>query len=207
LRPSTIRSHTAVYWSFFHRLLQKAEAAGLYRNVFVVEPEFVELTSRIQKDFLHSNGQTMKDFGQALLLAVQLCSKHHVRFEDYMDRVLCIPRTTAKTVMASFAQDVTPDFGYDHLKLMTTVKDPEVRREMEIKRKEGYSPEMLRQELRGDPIPGPFTASEPLPREALQRDVLERNRESLQKKIADFTKKLTEIESKLEQLGQDGSAE
>ncbi|MEI8092831.1 MAG: hypothetical protein WCG80_01325 [Spirochaetales bacterium] len=205
-RPTTIRSHTAAYWSLFHRLLGRAEQLGVYRNVFRAEPEFLELTATIEKKFLHNNGQTMKDFGQALLQAVQLCTKYHVRFEDYMDRVLCIPRNTAKTVMASFAQDVTPDFGYDHLKLMTTVKDPEIRREMEIKRKEGYSPEMLRQELRGDPVPGPFISG-PLDRESLERDVLERNREALQKKIAEYSRKLTEIESKLERLGLEGPDE
>jgi hypothetical protein len=205
-RPTTIRSHTAAYWSLFHRLLARAEQLGAYRNIFRAEPEFLELTATIEKKFLQSNGQMMKDFGQALLQAVQLCTKFHVRFEDYMDRVLCIPRTTAKTVMASFAQDVTPDFGYDHLKLMTTVKDPEVRREMEIKRKEGYSPEMLRQELRGDPIPGPFISG-PVDRESLERDVLERNREALQKKIAEYSRKLSEIETKLEHLGQEAHDE
>ncbi len=203
-RPSTIRSHTAVYWSLFHRLLQKAEEVGLYRNVFVVEPDFVTLTTRIQSRFLQSNGQLMKDFGQALLEAVQLCTKHHVRFEDYMDRILCIPRSTAKTVMASFAQDVTPEFGYDHLKMMTTVKDPEVRREMEMKRKEGYSPEMLRQELRGDPLPTDYSGAPLNDPDMLQREVLERNREALRKKIADFSRKLEEIETKLQTLGGEG---
>jgi len=199
-RPSTIRSHTSVYWSLFHRLLQKAEDLGLYRNVFRSEPEFLELTRHIEKDFLQSNGQMMKDFGQALLLAVQLCSKYHVRFEDYMDRVLCIPRTTAKTVMASFAQDVTPDFGYDHLKLMTGVKDPVIRRDMELKRKEGYSPEMLRQELHGDPIPGPFLIGNNLNPDSLAKEVLERNREALQKKIADYTRKLEAVEARLQKF-------
>jgi hypothetical protein len=199
-RPTTIRSHTSVYWSLFHRLLKKAEDNGIYRNVFRTEPEFLELTRHIEQDFLQSNGQMMKDFGQALLLAVQLCSKYHVRFEDYMDRILCIPRTTAKTVMASFAQDVTPDFGYDHLKLMTGVKDPEIRREMELKRKEGYSPEMLRQELHGDPIPGPFVTGKNPDPDSLAKQVLERNREALQKKIADYTKKLEVVEARLQQF-------
>src|SRR5688572_3924102 len=47
-RPTTIRSHTSVYWSFFHRLLAKAEEMGLYRNVFVSEPEFQRLTEEIK---------------------------------------------------------------------------------------------------------------------------------------------------------------
>ncbi len=199
-RPSTTRSHTAVYWSLFHRLLQKAEEMDLYRNVFLTQPDFVNLTSQIQARFLQSNGQLMKDFGQALLEAVQLCTKHHVRFEDYMDRVLRIPRSTAKTVMASFAQDVTPEFGYDHLKMMTTVKDPELRREMETKRREGYSPEMLRQELRGDPMPQDFSGAPLSDPELIQREALERSREALRKKIADFSKKLEEVETKLQTL-------
>jgi hypothetical protein len=203
MTPTTIRSHTSVYWSLFHRLLAKAEEKGLYRNVFVAEPEFQKLTQEIKTKYLANNGQLMKDFGQTLLQAVQLCGKHHVRFEDYMDRVLCIPRTTAKTVMASFAQDVTPDFGFDHLKMMTSVKDPEVRRDMEHKRREGYSTEMLRQELRGDPLPEITPAPMPDPIEA-KVDLLERSREQLRKKIDDWTRKLEELEQKIEALKNPG---
>ncbi len=198
-RPTTLRSHTSVYWSLFHRLLTKAEEKGLYRNIFLAEPAFQKLTDEIKTKYLASNGQLMKDFGQTLLQAVQLCGKHHVRFEDYMDRVLCIPRTTAKTVMAGFAQDVTPDFGFDHLKMMTSVKDPEVRREMEFKRREGYSPEMLRQELKGEPLPEITPAPMPDPVEA-QVDLLERSREQLKRKIDDWTRKLEELEHKIEVL-------
>lgn len=198
-RPTTIRSHTSVYWSLFHRLLAKAEDMGLYRNVFASEPEFVKLTDEIKSKYLANNGQLMKDFGQTLLQAVQLCGKHHVRFEDYMDRVLCIPRTTAKTVMASFAQDVTADFGFDHLKMMTSVKDPEVRRDMEHKRREGYSTEMMRQELRGEPLPEIVASPKPDPVEA-QLELLERSREQLQKKISDWERRLEELDHKIDAL-------
>jgi len=199
VRPVTMRSHNSVYWSLFHRLLAKAEEVGVYRNVFVAEPEFVQLTEEIKTKYLAHNGQLMKDFGQTLLHAVQLCGKHHVRFEDYMDRVLCIPRTTAKTVMASFAQDVTPDFGFDHLKMMTSVKDPEVRRDMEHKRREGYSTEMLRQELKGEPLPEISPSPMPDPLEA-KVELLERSREALRKKIEDWNRKLEELEHKIEAL-------
>jgi hypothetical protein len=198
-KPTTMRSHNSVYWSLFHRLLAKAEELNLYKNVFIEEPEFQKLTDEIKHKYLATNGQLMKDFGQALLQAVQLCGKHHVRFEDYMDRVLCIPRTTAKTVMASFAQDVTPDFGFDHLKMMTSVKDAEVRRDMELKRREGYSTEMLRQELKGEPLPEITPAPMPDPVEA-QVDLLERSREQLQKKIEDWSRKLEELDQKIEAL-------
>jgi hypothetical protein len=205
-RPRSLRSHTSVYWSFFHRLLSKAEEMGIYKNVFVAEPEFQKLTDEIKTKYLATNGQLMKDFGQTLLQAVQLCGKHHVRFEDYMDRVLCIPRTTAKTVMASFAQDLTPEFGFDHLKMMTSVKDPEVRRDMELKRKEGYSPEMLRQELRGEPLPEIVNTPMPDPLDA-KIELLERSKEQLQKKIEDWTAKLEDLEQKIEALksGEDGT--
>ncbi len=205
MKPTTIRSHTSVYWSFFHRLLAKAEEMNLYRNVFLAEPEFKKLTEEIKTKYLANNGQLMKDFGQTLLQAVQLCGKHHVRFEDYMDRVLCIPRTTAKTVMASFAQDVTPDFGFDHLKMMTAVKDPDVRRDMEHKRREGYSPEMLRQELKGETLPEVAPAPMPDPIEA-KVDLLERSREQLKRKIDDWTRKLEELELKIEALKNPGEA-
>jgi hypothetical protein len=203
-RPTTIRSHTSVYWSLFHRLLAKAEELGIYRNVFSSEPEFQRLTEEIKTKYLANNGQLMKDFGQTLLHAVQLCGKHHVRFEDYMDRVLCIPRTTAKTVMASFAQDVSADFGFDHLKMMTAVKDPEVRRDMEHKRREGYSTEMMRQELRGEPLPEIVATPKLDPVEA-QIELLERSREQLQKKLSDWQRRLDELEGKIEALKAEGT--
>ena len=198
-RPATIRSHTSVYWSLFHRLLARAEELGVYQNVFQKEPEFLRLTNEIQTRYLAQNGQLMKDFGQALLQAVQLCGKYHVRFEDYMDRVLCMSRTTAKTVMASFAQDLTPEFGFDHLKLMTSVKDPEIRRDMEHKRREGYSTEMLRQELRGDPLPEIEPSAAPDPK-SVKMELLERSREQLQKKVDDWNRKLRDLEQKIEEL-------
>jgi hypothetical protein len=198
-RPNSMRSHTSVYWSLFHRLLAKAEEQGIYRNVFVAEPEFQKLTDEIKSKYMAANGQLMKDFGATLLQAVQLCGKHHVRFEDYMDRVLCIPRTTAKTVMASFAQDLTPEYGFDHLKMMTSVKDPEVRRDMELKRKEGYSTEMLRQELKGEPLPEISPSPMPDPLDA-KVELLERSKEQLQKKIEDWTRKLEDLEHKIEAL-------
>jgi len=190
--PASMRSHTSVYWSLFHRLLAKAEERGLYKNVFAAEPEFQKLTEEIKTKYLANNGQLMKDFGQTLLQAVQLCGKHHVRFEDYMDRVLCIPRTTAKTVMASFAQDVTPDFGFDHLKMMTSVKDPEIRRDMELKRREGYSTEMLRQELRGQPLPE--IIDEP------PEVRLETRRNKLISKLHRMEKEIEKVRKQLEEL-------
>jgi len=198
-RPLSGRGYNSVYWSLFHRLLAKAEQAGLYRNVFTTEPEFQKLTDEIKTRYLAANGQLMKEFGQTLLQAVQLCGKHHVRFEDYMDRVLCIPRSTAKTVMASFAQDVTPEFGFDHLKMMTSVKDPETRRDMEIKRKEGYSTEMLRQELKGEPLPEISPAPIPDPVDA-KVELLERSRQELARKIEDWKRKLEDLEHKIEAL-------
>lgn len=204
-RPVSGRGYNSVYWSLFHRLLAKAEGMGLYRNVFATEPEFTQLTDEIKNKYLAANGQLMKEFGQALLHAVQLCGKHHVRFEDYMDRVLCVPRSTAKTVMASFAQDVTPEFGFDHLKMMTSVKDPETRRDMEIKRKEGYSTEMLRQELRGEPLPEITPAPIPDPVDA-KMELLQRSREELAKKIEDWSRKLEDLDHKIEVLKTGGEA-
>jgi len=198
-RPKTSRSHTTVFWSLFHRLMAKAEELGVYRNVFAIEPEFQKLTDEIKTRYLAANGQLMKDFGQALLQAVQLCGKHHVRFEDYVGRVLGISTATAKTVMASFAQDVTPEFGFDHLKLLTSVKDPEVRRDMELKRKEGYTPEMLRQELRGDPLPEILNTPMPDPVVAMVEE-LDRKRERLVSEIEALTRKLTDIDARIQAI-------
>ena len=198
-RPSAYRSHTVVFWSLFHRLLAKAEELGVYKNVFTIEPEFTKLTDEIQNKYLKVNGQLMKDLGQALLQAVQLCGKHHVCFEDYMDRVLCIPRGLAKTVMAAFAQDITPDYGFDHMKTLAGVKDPEVRRDMDLKRREGYSPQMLKQELNGDPLPevAPSVMPDPI---VAQKEILERALEEAERVAEKAEKRVAEIREKIESL-------
>jgi hypothetical protein len=106
-----------------------------------------------------------------------------------MDRVIHIPRTTAKTVMTAFAQDITPDFGFDHMKMMARVKDPEIRRDMDLKRREGYSSEMLRQELKGEPLPEILPAPMGDPVE-IKISILETHAAKLEKELARVQKQI-----------------
>ncbi|MCL2127847.1 MAG: hypothetical protein FWH38_06290, partial [Treponema sp.] len=87
------RAHTSEFWAVFHALLEKAEAKKIYRDVFAGSPELSALTETIRKKFLRENGSLVKEMGRHLLKAGELCAAIGVRFEDYVDRVLRIPRT------------------------------------------------------------------------------------------------------------------
>lgn len=196
--PSSSRTHNGVFWSMFHRLLAQAEEMGLYRNLFKVEPEFSKLTEEIRTKYLVPLAVLTKDLGQTLLQAVQLCGKYHVRFEDYMDRVLCIPRNTVKSAMASFAQDISTDFGPDHLKLMAGIKDPEIRRELEVHRREGASVEMLKQEIKGEPLPQILKDAPPIVSTKKRRERLEARLARLEEEAEEIRSKLKDLEEEAE---------
>ncbi|HSV56439.1 MAG TPA: hypothetical protein VLH39_04955, partial [Magnetospirillaceae bacterium] len=95
----TGRAHTNEYWSIFHGLLEKAESLGHYRNVFDESEEFRALTQSIKSACLAENGRVMLEFGRLMIQAEKLCRVHRVRFEDYVDRALGLPRITATAAM------------------------------------------------------------------------------------------------------------
>lgn len=120
------RAHTSEFWSIFHALLEKAEAKGLYRNVYESEPDFLDLTTRI-KAILPENGKVMLEFGRLVVEAEALCKKHYVRFEDYLDRALGVPRTSATVAMKAFHLDVPPEIGWDAMKVVAQTAKPAAR--------------------------------------------------------------------------------
>lgn len=194
-RPTSHRSHTSYYWDLFHRLLRKAEELGLYHNVFLTEPDFIALTDKIKRDYLEENGQLMKNFGQLLLEASELCQKHHARFEDYMDRILCISRSTAKTLIQSFSQDIDPRVGFDQMKTLVSVKDPQIRQELTKKIQDGFSPDMIKKEIQNSL---PATSNEqPLPQKELHQ--LIQNRDYLKKKIEALQVELKRLENAIQE--------
>ncbi|MCL2130702.1 MAG: hypothetical protein FWH35_10175, partial [Treponema sp.] len=82
------RAHTAEFWAIFHGLLEKAETKNIYKNIFSESKELEELTEIIRKKYLAENGKLVKELGQLLLKAHNLCSAVGGRYEDYIDRVL-----------------------------------------------------------------------------------------------------------------------
>ncbi len=187
----TMRSHTVLFWDIFHRLLRRAEELGIYVNVFEEDTRFRELTSQIKKDYLSVNGQVMKDFGKLLIKALELCRERHAIFEDYVDRALGMNRSSARSIMKVYAMDVDPEIGYENMKIVAEVKEPERRREMEQAFKAGQSQDMVKQTIR---------LNKPEPVMTLKR--LESQKKRLEKSIDAMKSKLVELEKQLEEVRQ-----
>ena len=90
--PHAARSHTNAFWAKFHALLEVAEQKGYYKLDMTLSPELEELTKEIKEKYIGPNGQIMIELGRTLIKAQALCEQANIRYEDYIDRVLQIPR-------------------------------------------------------------------------------------------------------------------
>lgn len=121
------KAHNAEFWSKFHGLLVKAEELGIYKINLDESPELKELTEKIRKEYMEVNGKLMQEFGRLLSQAHALCEKANIRYEDYLDRVLCLPRNTAKEITKVGHIEVNPAIGFDNMKKVASIKKPEDR--------------------------------------------------------------------------------
>ncbi len=142
--PISAKAHTSAFRNILHGLLIQAELLGIYYNVFKAEPEFINLTKQIKQKFLMKNGRLMKEFGNYLLKAYDLCLKHQISFDDYMDRELLLQRSAAKTIMNCSSRNVNPDIGFENMKIVANIKDPEKAMQAEEAFTQGKSPDMVK---------------------------------------------------------------
>jgi hypothetical protein len=183
------RSHTTEFWAILHGLLEKAEAGGSYKNVFAASPELSALTKTIRENYLLQNGSLVKELGALLLKAGELCDTIGARFEDYIDRVLCIPRLAAKTFIKMFEYDLNPSLGSDNMRFLTGIKNGEDRRAAEQSLLAGKSPDAVKREAAKRP-------AEEDPRLRLEKEKLR-----LERTISSLTRRLDEVERELEDIG------
>lgn len=186
----TGRAHTNEFWSIFHGLLEKAEALGHYRNVFEDSREFSELTARIKTACVAENGRVMLEFGRLMIEAERLCRAYKVRFEDYVDRVLGLPRITATAAMKAASYQVPTEIGWDAMKLVSGIKDPDRRLAAQEAFRAGKSPEAVKALVRAVP-PG----TEPAERLAKERERIERTIARLQDRLAELDEELRRMET------------
>ncbi|MDA3957950.1 hypothetical protein [Oceanispirochaeta sp.] len=188
----TTRSHTVLFWDIFHRLLKKAEELGIYINVFEEDSRFKNLTSEIKEKYLSVNGKVMKDFGKLLIQALDLCQQNHAIFEDYVDRALGLNRNSAKSIMKVYAMDVNPEIGYENMKIIAGVKEPQKRKELENAFKEGQSQDMVKQTIRKE---------KPEPMMTVRR--LESQKKRIEKSIQAMQVKLSDLEMQIDEAKKD----
>jgi hypothetical protein len=179
------RAHSSEFWAIFHGLLEKAEEKGIYRNMFSESRELRELTDVIREKYLKPSGELLKEFGGLLLRAYDLCEKEGLRFEDYIDRALCIPRTTSKLALNINKLDIKSEVGVDNMKFLAGIKNEDERITAEQSLLSGKSPDSVKAALKQA---GPAIS---------KREALEKEKSRLERTIHTLEKRLTEVEEEL----------
>jgi hypothetical protein len=180
------RAHSSEFWAIFHSLLEKAEAKNIYRDVFSGSPELTELTETIRSKFLVKNGAMIKEMGKYLLKAHELCTAIGVRFEDYVDRVLRIPRTAANSAIKILEYDLDPAVGADNMRFLSGIKNEEDRNAAEKAFLKGKSPDTVKMAVRTGK-----EDEDPKLRLEKEKIRLERTIDSLNKRLEEVKKALS----------------
>ncbi len=184
---SSGKAHTNEFWGIFHDLLVAAEGKGHYRNLFESEPEFVQLTRRIKESCITENGRIMIEFGRLLVEAQGLCERYKTRFEDYVDRALGVPRTTAGVAARAATWGVEPSIGWDGIRMAAGISDPGRRAEAVAALRDGESPASVKAHFGRDMPP-----EDKLERLAQEKERLERTIRKLEEKLAQVERSLAE---------------
>ena len=178
------RPHTTKFWSMFHSLLKTAEEKGLYNIGLKTGTELEELTKKIREVLMVEDGRIMKELGSLLIKARELCKQACVRYEDYIDRVLKLPRSTASSLERISAYDVSPVIGYDAMKSVANIKNAEKRKEAENLYIVSDSPATVR------------TTLQPKKSEN-EKTLLEKEKRRLEHTIESMQARLKEVETRL----------
>ena len=182
------RVHTQRFWSYFHRLLQKAEEKGLYKIAMEESPELLELTDTIRTTIMAEDGKLMKELGRLLSKARVLCKQAGVRYEDYIDRVLCLPRASAATIEKIHAFDVKPELGYEAMKVVANIANPDKRAAAEDLFLQKHSPAFVRDSVKNKP------------QDEDPRRKLENEKRRIERTIVSLQARLNELEDTLAKL-------
>jgi hypothetical protein len=181
------RAHTSEFWAIFHALLEKAESKKIYRDVFAGSPELAELTETIRKKFLRENGSIVKEMGKYLLQAHDLCTGIGVRFEDYVDRMLRIPRSAASMSIKMFEYDINPEVGADNMRFLAGIRNDDDRKAAETALIKGKSPDTVKMAVKAK-----GGEEDPALRLEKEKIRLERTIETLKKRLDEVKKALAE---------------
>ena len=156
--------------------------------MFSVSPELLKLTEVIRNKYLKNNGELVKEMGKHLLKAHDLCTGIGVRFEDYVDRMLRIPRAAANTAMKMFEYDIAAEVGADNMRFLAGIRDGSERKAAETALIKGKSPDSVKIQVRNnekkeiDPV-----------------ELLEKEKTRLERTITTLSKRLDEVKKELKE--------
>lgn len=182
------RVHTAKFWAQFHALLEQAEAKGFYRITLQESPELIALTDEIKQVIMVEDGKLIKELGKLLSKARKLCKDAGVRYEDYIDRILCLPRVSAAAIEKINAYDINPELGYEAMKTVANIGNAEKRKKAEelFLAKNSYAS-----------VHSKIAAAK---QEATPKECLEKEKKRLEKTILNLKARLEVVEEKLLKL-------
>lgn len=184
--------HTQEFWAKFGDLLKIAEEKGYYSIGWESNAELKSLTEDIKTNYLAKNGELMQEFGKKLARAMELCKEADIRYEDYIDRVLCLPRNSEKDIRKVASVGVNPAIGFDNMKVVASVKKKDDRAEVEQQFVDGgKSPASVREMMKQKAAE--TRGSDP-------KTKLEREKTRLEKTIAQLTQRLEYVEESLASL-------
>lgn len=191
---SVCRVHTQEFWAKFGELIAVAEQKGYYSIGWENNEELKELTEDIKTNYLAKNGELMKEFGKKLSRAFDLCREADIRYEDYIDRVLCLPRNSAKEIRKVGASDINPAIGFDNMKVVAAVRKSDDRASLEKDFLEGgKSPATVRELMKQKSASLNAAKNDP-------KIKLEKEKARLEKSIAQLTQRLEYVEESLANL-------
>jgi hypothetical protein len=188
------RAHTSEFWAIFHELLDKAEKKNIYLNVFFDSPELEKLTAIIKKKFLEENGSLVKELGKQLQKASELCDKIGGRFEDYVDRVLRIPKQAAQMAMKMYQYDLNPSVGADNMRYLAGIRNEDDRTGAEKALLAGKSPDSVKTALKNRSVSAITLSEED------QKERLEKEKVRLERTIVTLNDRLKEVKEALGKL-------
>lgn len=187
--PGHSRCHTNSFWAKFHGLLDVAEQKGYYKLDLSGSPELEKLTDEIREKYIRSNGQMMQELGKKLIKAHTLCEQANIRYEDYLDRILQLPRTTARSVTkVGMLPDEDASLGFDNMKIVASCKKSDDRAKAVEAIKSGKSPDSVAALIKRK-------AKESDPKEKLEKE-----RDRLTRTISELTHRLEFVEESLAHL-------
>jgi hypothetical protein len=193
------KAHTAEFWAILHGLLEKAEDKKLYHSVFDASPELKKLTALIREKYLKENGSLVKELGKHLLRACELCGEIGGRFEDYVNRILCIPKTAAQMSMKMYQYDLNPVLGADNMRYLAGIRNEDDRAGAEKALLAGKSPDSVKTAVRRGGLSAP---AEDDPKRGLEKEKLR-----LERTIGTLSKRLREVEEELSRLNSGNKSE
>jgi hypothetical protein len=110
------------------------------------------------------------------------------RYEDYIDRILCIPRQAAKLAVKMHQYSLSPETGADNMRFLAGISNEEKRQAAENALLTGKSPDTVKTAFRKKSG-------------AEEKDTqlsLEKEKIRLERTIASLQKRLEEVERELE---------